>query len=59
VQVGGVEAAPVCGVAPQAPAGLLQVLIRIPEEAPVGRAVPLTLQLGGVAAQAGVTVSVR
>ncbi|MGH9663633.1 MAG: endo-1,4-beta-xylanase [Bryobacteraceae bacterium] len=40
-------------------AGITQINARVPDGAPVGNAVPLSVTAGGVAAQAGVTVAIR
>jgi uncharacterized protein (TIGR03437 family) len=47
------------GTAPGAVAGLLQVNIKIPDKAPTGAAVPITLQVGTFRSPAGVTIAVR
>ena len=47
------------GEAPGATAGLVQVNALIPESVTPGGAVPVTVMIGGVASQAGVTVAVR
>ena len=58
-RVGAVEADVVfAGAAPDAVAGLLQVNVRIPFNAPVGD-VPLVLIIGGVESQPAVTVAVK
>ncbi|MFN7923776.1 MAG: endo alpha-1,4 polygalactosaminidase [Bryobacteraceae bacterium] len=59
VRVGGKDA-PVlyAGAAPQTVAGVLQVNLQIPSDAPVGDAVTLELIVGGKSSQAGVTLAV-
>jgi len=48
-----------CGEAPGATAGLVQVNALIPESVTPGGAVPVTVTIGGVASQPGVTVAVK
>jgi len=48
-----------CGEAPGATAGLVQVNALIPESVTPGSAVPVSIAIGGVASQAGVTVAVK
>jgi uncharacterized protein (TIGR03437 family) len=48
-----------CGEAPGATAGLVQVNALIPESVTPGGAVPVTITIGGVTSQAGVTVAVK
>ena len=40
-------------------AGYFQVAVKIPDDAPSGSAVPILLIVGGVASQAGVTISIQ
>lgn len=47
------------GAAPGLVAGVMQVNVRIPTDAPSGKIVPITLQVGDRFIQAGVTVSVK
>ena len=60
VTIGGADA-PVlyAGGAPGLTAGLLQINVRVPSNAPVGAATPLLVKVGGTNSQAGVTVSIR
>ncbi len=39
--------------------GLLQINVTVPSQAPVGAAVPVVVNIGGVDSQAGVTMSIR
>lgn len=56
--VGGIPAEVVfAGAAPQAVSGLFQVNVRIPDKALAGD-VPITITIGGVSTQTGVTVAV-
>ena len=48
-----------CGEAPYSTAGLVQVNALIPESVTPGSAVPVTIMIGGVTSQAGVTVAVK
>jgi uncharacterized protein (TIGR03437 family) len=48
-----------CGEAPGSTAGLVQVNAQIPESITPGSAVPVTITIGGVTSQAGVTVAVK
>jgi uncharacterized protein (TIGR03437 family) len=48
-----------CGEAPGATAGLVQVNALIPDSVTPGIAVPVTITIGGVASQSGVTVAVK
>jgi uncharacterized protein (TIGR03437 family) len=48
-----------CGEAPGATAGLVQVNALIPESVTPGGAVPVTITIGGVTSQAGVTLAVK
>ena len=58
--VGGIPAeVTFAGTAPGLVAGVLQVNVRIPEAVTAGAAVPVTLTIGGVRSQPGVTVAVR
>ncbi|MES1260881.1 MAG: hypothetical protein ABUS49_04025, partial [Acidobacteriota bacterium] len=60
VTIGG-QTAPViyAGATPTAVAGLTQVNVQVPLGVTPGSAVPVTLTVGGVAAQSGVTVAVQ
>ena len=60
VTVGG-RAAPVlyAGAAPALVTGVLQVNLQIPQEAPTGDAVPITITIDGVPSQAGVTLALH
>ncbi len=60
VTIGGLPATvSYAGAAPGAVAGLTQVNVQIPAGVAAGSAVPVVLQVGGVAAQSGVTVAVQ
>ena len=60
VTIGGADAPVVyVGGAPGLTAGLLQINVRVPTNAPVGAAIPLLVKIGGTNSQAGVTVSIR
>jgi uncharacterized protein (TIGR03437 family) len=48
-----------CGEAPGATAGLVQVNLLIPQSVTSGSAVPVTITIGGVTSQAGVTLGVK
>jgi uncharacterized protein (TIGR03437 family) len=48
-----------CGEAPYLTAGLVQVNALVPESVTPGSAVPVTITIGGVASQAGVTLAVK
>jgi uncharacterized protein (TIGR03437 family) len=48
-----------CGEAPGATAGLVQVNALIPDSVTPGSAVPVTITIGGVVSQSGVTVAVK
>jgi len=48
-----------CGEAPGATAGLVQVNVLIPDSVTPGGAVPVSIKIGGVTSQAGVTLAVR
>jgi uncharacterized protein (TIGR03437 family) len=47
------------GTAPGAVAGLQQINIKIPDDAPTGAAVPITLQVGSFRSPDGVTIAIR
>jgi uncharacterized protein (TIGR03437 family) len=47
------------GEAPGFTPGLQQINILIPEDAPVGPAVPIQLMVNGVSTQSGVTVAIQ
>jgi uncharacterized protein (TIGR03437 family) len=58
--IGGVTATlNYCGEAPGATAGLVQVNALIPQSVTPGAAVPVTITIGGVTSQSGVTVAVK
>ncbi len=58
--IGGADAPVIyAGGAPGLTAGLLQINVRVPSNAPVGAAIPLIVKMGGTSSQAGVTVSIR
>ena len=60
VTIGGADAEIVyVGGAPGLTAGLLQINVRVPSNAPVGAATPLLVKIGGTNSQAGVTVAIR
>jgi uncharacterized protein (TIGR03437 family) len=60
VAIGGMDAAVhYAGAAPGQVAGLLQVNAAVPVLVAPGSAVPLTVRIGGVSSQAGVSISVR
>ena len=60
VQFGGVAADSVAASAISGViAGLTQVTATVPASAPSGAAVPFTISVGGVASQAGVTISIQ
>jgi uncharacterized protein (TIGR03437 family) len=48
-----------CGEAPDLTAGLVQVNALVPESITPGSAVPVTITIGGVTSQAGVTLAVK
>ena len=48
-----------CGEAPYFTAGLVQVNALVPESVTPGSAVPVTITVGGVTSQAGVTLAVK
>ncbi len=57
--VGGVKAAVTyAGAAPTAVAGLMQVNVQIPAGVATGGTVPVSVSVGGVAAQPGVTIAI-
>ena len=58
--IGGQTVTPeYCGEAPGATAGLVQVNLLIPQSVTPGSAVPVTVTIGGVTSQAGVTLGVK
>jgi uncharacterized protein (TIGR03437 family) len=58
--IGGVTATlNYCGEAPGETAGLVQMNALVPESVTPGGAVPVTITIGGVTSQAGVTVAVK
>ncbi len=60
VQVGGQTAQVLyAGGAPGTVAGVIQINIQLPAGAPTGAAVPLTVQIGGVASQSGITLAIQ
>jgi uncharacterized protein (TIGR03437 family) len=60
VTVGGQTVTPeYCGEAPGATAGLVQVNALIPQSVMPGSAVPVSIAIGGVTSQAGVTLGVK
>jgi uncharacterized protein (TIGR03437 family) len=48
-----------CGEAPGSTAGLVQINVKIPQSITPGSAVPVTITIGGVTSQAGVTLAVK
>jgi uncharacterized protein (TIGR03437 family) len=48
-----------CGEAPGATAGALQINVKVPTSIAPGNAVPVTIAIGGVASQSGVTLAVQ
>jgi uncharacterized protein (TIGR03437 family) len=58
--IGG-QTAPVsyCGAAPGSAAGLVQVNALVPQQVSAGGSVPVTITIGNVTSQAGVTVAVK
>jgi uncharacterized protein (TIGR03437 family) len=40
-------------------AGVMQVNIQIPQDAPVGSAVVLKIEIGGIASRSGVTMAIQ
>ena len=60
VTIGGETVTPTyCGEAPGSTAGLVQINAQIPESVTPGSAVPITISIGGVASQSGVTVAIK
>lgn len=60
VRVGEVTAEVLyAGASPGLVAGILQINAKLPENVPVGKAVPLTVRLGTAASQAGVTIHIK
>lgn len=60
VQIGGIDADVLfAGMAPKLVAGVLQVNVRIPRNAPVGSAVPVQIKVGNFSSPAAVTLSIR
>ncbi len=60
VKIGGAEAEVLyAGAAPGLVVGLLQVNVRVPENAPSGNAVPVALTVGTASSQPGVTMAVK
>lgn len=60
VTVGGVPAGVIfAGGAPHSVSGLFQVNFRVPDNAPIGDAVPLVLTVGGARSADGVTMAIR
>lgn len=60
VRIGGADAAvEYAGAVPGSPAGLLQINVRVPSEAPAGDAVPVLVSVGQNTSPAGVTVALR
>ena len=60
VLIGGRVVAPqYAGAAPGLVAGIMQINVQIPQGIQPGNAVPVTLQVGGAATQAGVTIAVQ
>jgi uncharacterized protein (TIGR03437 family) len=58
--IGGVAATVVyAGMAPGYTSGLQQINILVPENVPLGPAVPLQLTVGGVDTQSGVTIAIQ
>ena len=47
------------GGAPQEVTGVVQINVQIPNAAATGSAVPVTLSVGGVSGQAGVTMAIQ
>jgi uncharacterized protein (TIGR03437 family) len=60
VLIGGVQV-PIdyAGAAPGEVAGLMQVNVSIPLDAPAGPAVPISLQIGDIVSPPGATIAVR
>jgi len=60
VRIGDVPARVLyAGAAPSMVAGVLQVNVEVPENAPKGNAVPITLVVGDAASQSGVTLAIQ
>lgn len=60
VTIGGIAATVISAVAPVGSVpGLLQVNLTVPATAPIGPAVPVVLNIGGVDSPAGITMAVR
>ncbi len=60
VSIGGVDAPVVySGGAPGLVAGLFQVNVRVPQNAPVGAAVPIVVRAGKIDSPAGITIAVQ
>lgn len=60
VTIGGKQITPFyAGSAPNYVAGVFQVNVFIPDDAPIGQAVPVVVTVGGASSQAGVTLAVK
>jgi uncharacterized protein (TIGR03437 family) len=59
VTIGGVTATATAEEAPGAIAGVLQITATVPTTAASGSAVPVTLTVGGTAAQTGATMAIQ
>ena len=60
VKIGGLDAdVSYAGGAPGLVAGLIQINVRVPAQAPSGVAVPVTIRIGNVESPAGVTLAIR
>ena len=60
VDIGGANADVLfSGMAPQMVAGVLQLNVRIPANAPTGAAVPVQIKVGGFASPAGATIAIQ
>jgi len=60
VQIGGSDAKVVfAGGVSGLVAGFLQVVVQVPDGAPIGDAIPIVLMVGGLASQTDVTMSVQ
>jgi len=60
VNIGGVDAPVVySGGAPGLVAGLIQINVRVPQNTPVGAAVPIMVRVGKIDSPAGITVAVQ
>jgi uncharacterized protein (TIGR03437 family) len=60
VTVGGTTVvADYCGEAPGSTAGLVQMNVKVPQSIAPGSAVPVTITIGGVTSQSGVTLAVE